>query len=165
MFRFALALISAAAAAAAATRVTLSNTRLPVDTDGNTMITGEIQIFNNIERDGYYYVYETNWGCCRQVDCCTSSKPWPQGDCWQCCPAQVHSPCTYAQNHTIQAYRTRDFTSWENLGALITPAMKHAGSMFVPRVVYSARDDRYVMWFARHDSKMRHNKNGTVRRG
>eukprot|EP00662_Eupelagonemidae_sp_cell21_P054099 gene54099-66948_t len=43
----ALLLRSAATAAA----VTLSNTRLPVGTDGKPMETGEIQVFNNYARD------------------------------------------------------------------------------------------------------------------
>ena len=100
----AIAAVTRTTAVPTATRVTLSNTRLPVDTDGDRMITGEIQIFDNQARDGFYYVYETNWGCCRQVNCCTSSQPWPANDCWQCCSAQVHSACTYLR--TIQSRRT-----------------------------------------------------------
>jgi hypothetical protein len=135
-----------------AARVTLSNTQLPTDTEGRSLLTGEIGFLDNVPRDGYYYAYESNWGCCRQVNCCNSSLPWPEGKCWTCCPAQRHSPCTYNVNHTIIAYRTRDFQAWESLGALITPAMRNPGTVFVPRVIYNARDQRYVMWFENYNA-------------
>lgn len=40
----------------AAVEVTLDNTRLPLDTDGNTLLTGEVQVFDNHDRDGYWCV-------------------------------------------------------------------------------------------------------------
>jgi hypothetical protein len=134
-------------------KVTLSNTQLPHDTDGKTLETGELQIFDNHERDGYWYLYESNWGCCRQVNCCTNNpaRAWPDNGCWECCPEQVGSACTYALNHTVTAYRTRDFKKWHNLGELVRPSDRNPGILFVPRVVFSAVDKRYVMWFENYN--------------
>ena len=93
-------------------------------------------------------------GCagCRQVDCCANAGPWPTNQCYQCCPAQLHSACTYNTNHTIVGYRTANFSVWEPLGAagdgvLISPADRATGTVFVPRVAHNRASGRYVMWF------------------
>ena len=127
--------------------VTLDNTRLPLDTAGQPLKTGEIQVYDNHKVDGHWYVYISNWGCCRQVNCCQNNKPWPDNGCSLCCPAQRKSQCTYSQNHTIISYRTKDFGTWHALGALITPADRAPGTVFVPRVAYNNRSGTYVMWF------------------
>lgn len=98
------------------------------------------------------YIYESDWGCCQQVDCCTNDQPWPYNDCWQCCPEQRSSPCTYNTNHTVQAYRTRNFADWENLGVLISTAERAAGTLFVPRVLYNEATSKYVMWFENYNA-------------
>ena len=138
-------LLLAMAASCVAVQVTVSNTRLPLDNNGDLLKTGELDILMNLERDGYIYFYASDWGCVRQVSCCTSSAPWPSNNCWTCCPAQ--RAAAYQANHTIQAYRTRDFATWENLGVLIGIADRAAGAMFVPRVLYNPTTAQYVMWF------------------
>ena len=40
---------------AATVTVTLSNTQLPKDTHGSLLQTGELQVFDNHKRDGYWY--------------------------------------------------------------------------------------------------------------
>ena len=45
-----------AALAAPLFKVTLSNTELPRDTAGKPLETGELQIFDNHARDGYWYL-------------------------------------------------------------------------------------------------------------
>lgn len=126
--------------------VTVSNTALPVDTDGQRLITGEVDIVDG--KDGYLYFYMSNWGCCRQTNCCDGSgRPWPQSGCWKCCPAQKRNACTYAGNHTIVGYRTPDLATWENLGVLIGVDARPAGTVFVPRVIQRPTDGMWVMWF------------------
>ena len=147
----ALALLLVARPAAAA-EVKLSNLRLPVDTSGAPLLTGEIKALNNLERDGFYYFYISNWGCCEQVNCCASDAPWPEGECWQCCAAQLQSKCTYARNHTINAYRTADFGRWEDLGVLVGLKDRIPGTVFAPTVVYNARDRRYLMWYENYNA-------------
>lgn len=119
---------------------------------GNFMQTGEVQVFDNHMRDEYWYFYESNWGCCRQVNCCTNSTlPWPINNCYTCCEEQRKSPCTYALNHTIVGYRTKNFTVFEALGVLIGPEDRHRGIVFVPRVIHSKWTGKYVMWFENYN--------------
>lgn len=84
---------------------------------------------------------------CRQVDCCENSGPWPTNQCFQCCPLQKNSACTYNTNHTIVAWRTANFTVWEPLGVLISPEERATGTVFVPRVMHNRATSQYVMWF------------------
>ena len=50
-----------AEAAGVAGSVTLSNTKLPVDTAGSPLITGEASVLK-APSDGHYYFYFNNWG-------------------------------------------------------------------------------------------------------
>ena len=137
-------------------RVTLSNTELPQDTTGDSLVTGEATVLNNIKRDGFIYLYMTNWGGCPQVDCCMDKKgsnglllPWPLNHCWDCCPKQLASGCTYASNHTFSAYRTRDLNVWDHLPDVVGAAQpsRNPGSAFIPTVVYNPPTKKYVMWY------------------
>ena len=51
-------------------------------------------------------------------------------------PRTLWRPVSAHLQQTVQAYRTKDFTRWENLGAIITPSMRYPGTLFVPRVAY-----------------------------
>lgn len=106
-------------AAAAAHVVTLSNTELPRDTAGMPLVTGEMSVLNNLERDGWVYLYMTNWGCCEQVDCCQAGLPWPENRCWECCPALIDAGCIYSTAHSFSAYRTKDMAAWEHLDDVV----------------------------------------------
>jgi hypothetical protein len=75
------ALLVAAARPADAKSVTLSNTALPTDTDGNLLLTGEATI---LAANGLYWVYMNNWGGCPGVD-------WYVSATWA--GAVLPSPC------------------------------------------------------------------------
>ena len=121
--------------------VTLPNTHLPVDTNGNTLITGEASFLHS-PADGLYYAYMNNWGGCVGVDCC----PSPDG-CASCCFAQGYAPdpCVYTANHTVVAYSTPDFGSWTFLGEALPPAARVPGIEFRPQVVYNG--SHYLMFY------------------
>ena len=55
--------------------VTLSNTKLPVDTAGSPLITGEASVLK--APDGYYYFFFNNWGECY----CGTQYPWLESCC------------------------------------------------------------------------------------
>ena len=135
------------AAALNTINVTLSNTALPVDNSGQLLKTGEINLFVDpaAQSGGYVYLYVSDWGCVRQVSCCTNAGAWPSNDCWTCCPAQ--RAAAYRLNHTIRGYRTRDFSTYENLGVLVGVDDRAEGTVFVPRVLYNPTTALYVMWF------------------
>lgn len=83
MPRLTLAALAAAAVAlaplATAKKVTLSNTALPRDSAGNTLLTGEATLLQS-PVDGAVYAYLNNWGACVGVDCCAGSH-----GCAYCC--------------------------------------------------------------------------------
>lgn len=54
-----------------AKQVTLDNTKLPIDTNGNQLLTGETSV---LVHNGTYYFYMNNWGGCAGVDCCPSGN-------------------------------------------------------------------------------------------
>ena len=133
-------LLSAAALCARAAQTILSNTALPLDSSGALMQTGESCVL--AEGDGSYVLYANVWGGCPGVDCCPSS-----GGCASCCFAGPNDPCVYTSNHTVVAYRTRDFAAWAPLGAVQTPADRRTGTEFRPQVVYSPARREYVLWY------------------
>jgi hypothetical protein len=136
------------------TEVSLSNTMLPLDTEGKPLLTGEVSLLNNLERDGFIYMYMTNWGCCEQADCCEpGGLPWPQDLCYECCPAQKASKCTYADNHTMTAYRTKSFAQWEHLPDVVGSGLpsRNPGTAFIPIVLYSPHTEKYVLWYENYN--------------
>ena len=66
--------------------VTLSNVELPIDNQGNRILTGEATVLY-VPAAALYYVYFNNWGGCPGVDCC----PSPAG-CASCCFATGYAP-------------------------------------------------------------------------
>ena len=50
-------------------KITLSNIKLPIDTNGNQMLSGETSV---LKMNNTYYFYVNNWGECQSVDCCPS---------------------------------------------------------------------------------------------
>lgn len=83
--------------------VRLNNTHLPVDTDGQLLVTGEVDV---LWHDDTYYLYMNNWGGCPGVDCCSSAA-----GCASCCfnPPSKRYPdgCVYATNHTVMVSNTQ----------------------------------------------------------
>ena len=100
-------------------RATLSNLETPRDTAGRRLTTGAIFMHNNWARDGHWYMYINDKGCCPQTLCCDPHTPWPANGCWKCCAAQTKNNCTWGRHTRILGYRTRDFARWENLGVVV----------------------------------------------
>jgi hypothetical protein len=126
---------------ASARTVTLPNTRLPVDTSGDTLITGEASFLHSAS-DNLWYAYFNNWGGCVGVDCC----PSPSG-CASCCFATGYAPdpCVYTDNHTIVVYSTPDFGTWTYLGVALPASARRAGIEFRPQVVFNG--SMYLMYY------------------
>eukprot|EP00041_Stephanoeca_diplocostata_P022716 m.544359 g.544359 ORF g.544359 m.544359 type:complete len:300 (+) comp22138_c0_seq19:62-961(+) len=147
----ALALVSLFADTVFAKAVSLSNVELPVDQNGEKLITGEASVMRH---DGAYYLYFNNWGSCPGVNCCDASA-----GCATCCfdhPPHPYLPgCgdhnngsdPYGLYHTFQAYKTTDFTTFENLGVALTLDARLPGIVFRPSVIYNPATKLFVMWF------------------
>lgn len=123
---------------------TLSNIALPLDQNGQKLIAGEASVM--VHGDEYWF-YFNDWGSCPGVDCCDTS-----GGCASCCfknPPHPIDACQspYGYNHTIQAYVTRDFSSWENKGQALPRSKRPPGIEFRPAVVYNAKTQLFVMWY------------------
>ena len=127
--------------------VVLSNLHLPVDQNGNAILTGETSILQI--GDSYYY-YVNNWGGCESVDCC----PSPEG-CASCCyvPPTPRYPdtCVFTTNHSVYVYRTKDFQKFENLGIVLNISSRPKGIEFRPHVV-SPSPYKFIMWFENRPS-------------
>ena len=123
--------------------VMLSNQSLPKDTAGNDLVTGEASV---LPWGGAYYVYFNDWGSCPGVDCCASAL-----GCADCCFAppseQYPDTCVYADGHTVVAYRTTDFQTWEPKGVALPLSNRKAGIVFRPRVVYRESSKTFLMWY------------------
>mgnify|MGYP003887251877 CR=1 FL=1 len=130
--------------------VSLSNVELPLDQYGEKLITGEASVMYH---DRFWWFYFNNWGSCPGVDCCPTS-----GGCASCCFDSYtnYTPgCGGTQNgsdpyglyHTIQAYRSPDLKTWENMGTALRLTDRPNGTMFRPCVVYNAKTDLFVMWY------------------
>jgi hypothetical protein len=123
--------------------VTLSNTELPLDTDGNTLTTGEATFLYS-PAESTWFAYFNDWGGCVGVDCCPSA-----GGCASCCFATGYAPdpCVYTINHTVLAYSTPDFSSgsWKLLGAALPPSARRPGIEFRPQVVHNG--SHFLMWY------------------
>lgn len=119
--------------------VTLSNTALPLDTDGNLILTGELSV---IQYEGAFYVYMNDWGGCPGVNCCPTSA-----GCASCCftAPPFKDPCVYTSNHTVLVYRTPDFQTWEFMGAALSTLNRKNGTEFRPQVVFNGTS--FVMWY------------------
>lgn len=144
-FVFAVVVLSASAT------VLLDNTKLPVDQNGNQIITGEADVlFHN----GTYYFYFNDWGTCPGVDCCDSSA-----GCAGCCQTKPPHPlmpgCTdpnngsnpYGLYHQVVGYSTVDFNSWENMGVVLPLALRQPGQLMRPHTLYNAKMGRFVLWY------------------
>ena len=125
--------------AAGARAATLSNTALPLDTDGNLMLTGETTV---LSVNGTYYLYANVWGGCAGVDCCATS-----GGCSSCCFQGPNDPCVYTANHSVVVYTTNDFASWTFAGVALPASARRPGIEFRPQVVFSPALSAYVMWY------------------
>ena len=147
---FLLLLLSGATAAQSPTRIiVLSNERVPIDTSGAPLFTGETSV---LRHGSFFYVYVNDWGGCASVDCCASS-----GGCASCCyvPATRAFPdaCVFTANHSVVLYRTTDFATFDALGVVLAPRDRdppphfHAGIEFRPHVVFNAVSQQFVMWF------------------
>jgi hypothetical protein len=120
--------------------VTLSNTNLPLDQNGNPILTGEAAV---LKVGSVVYLYFNNWGGCPGVDCC------PTGNCASCCfqnPPFVDG-CVYTTNHSVVVYSTSDFTSFQYLGEALPLSNRVVGIEFRPHVVYSPSLKLYLMWY------------------
>jgi len=131
--------------------VTISNSKLPLDQNGNKIITGEAGV---LAHDGAYYFYFNDWGTCPGVDCCDSS-----GGCASCCqtnPPHPLSPgCTNATNgsnpyglfHQFVAYKTTDFMTWTYLGISLPLSARAPGETMRPHVIYNNATNLFVLWY------------------
>ncbi len=123
--------------------VVLSNRALPLDTRGVPLFTGETSV---LRQGKDYYMYVNIWGGCPPVDCCPSP-----GGCASCCyvpPTESYpDTCVFTKNHTVVAYRTRDFAQFEFMGAVLRPSARSPGIEFRPHVIFNEADSKYVMWF------------------
>jgi hypothetical protein len=59
----------------------------------------------------------------------------------------ANSSNPYGLYHTIQAYSTKDFTKFENLGVALPLSARKPGIEFRPHVVYNAKNKMFVMYF------------------
>lgn len=151
-----LAVLLLLAPAAEAATVSLSNVALPVDQNGEKLITGEADI---LQHEGAFYMYFNNWGTCPGVDCCKSSA-----GCASCCFSNPPTPYTkgcgnnhgnsttnssdpYANYHTVQVYKTTDFSKFTNLGIALPLTARKPGCEFRPHVVYNKKTKLFLMWF------------------
>ena len=144
--------------AASARIVTLSNVKLPVDQHGEQLITGEADVMFH---EDAFYLYFNNWGTCPGVNCCDDPK-----GCATCCfnnpphpyikgcenPTNGSNP--YGQLHTVQAYKTTDFASFENLGVALALGARLPGIEFRPHVVYNKKTSLFVMWYEDRGSNL-----------
>ena len=123
--------------------VTLSNTKLPRDSLGNPLITGETSVL--AVNDSLYF-YVNNWGGCPSVDCCRSS-----GGCASCCflPPSTAYPdaCVFTTNHSVLVYHTTDLNNWSLLGVALSTQNRPRGIEFRPHVVYNSARQLFVMWY------------------
>ncbi len=55
--------------------------------------------------------------------------------------------CRYGYYHTVQAYSTRDFKAFTNLGVALPLSARKFGIEFRPHVVYNAKNKMFVMYF------------------
>ena len=124
--------------------VSLSNTALPLDTNGTPLITGEMSVLP--DADGSWVLYFNDWGGCPGIDCCTAAK---STGCSTCCFTQPPGldPCVYTANHTVVAYRTPDFSTFTPLGAVLPPSARRPGVEFRPQVILCPATGTYVMWY------------------
>ena len=139
------ALLAAALALCAvlAVNVTVSNTALPLDANGNALVTGEACV---LQHNGTYWFYFNNWGGCPGVDCCTSSE-----GCGSCCfnppSPQYPDACVYTNSQSVVVYSTPDFTTWTYQGVALPLSSRRVGIEFRPQVVYNAASSQFVMWY------------------
>ena len=140
----------AAASGARAAQVILSNVALPLDQHGEKIITGEADV---LLKDGVYYMYFNNWGDCPGVNCCSD----PAG-CATCCFKTFkhylpgcgdfnNGSDPYGLYHTVQAYSTKDFKTWTNLGVALSLKDRLPGTEFRPHVLYNKKTKLFNMWF------------------
>lgn len=151
-------LLVALAATAQAAGVSLSNVRLPIDTQGCPLITGEVDV---LRHGGAYYFCLNDWGDCSGRDCCTT-----KGGCWSCCmrhhgedalpstpfaapspPQPEDSDCTDFFNHTIVAYKSTDLVMFEPLGSVFSLDPALGIILYRPHVLYSPVLKQFVMWY------------------
>lgn len=120
-------------------RVTLDNTKLPHDTRGLPLITGEADV---LVHDGSMYFYFNNWGGCTGVNCCNSTS-----GCASCCFAGPNDPCVYTNNHSVVVYKTSDLEKWNYMGEALPLGARHIGIEFRPHVVFNKATNLFVMWY------------------
>lgn len=121
--------------------VTLSNTKLPIDSDGKSIFTGEVTI---LYHDNYYYIYLNDWGNCTGIDCCTEKG---SSSCASCCFTSLPNDCVYGDQHNIRVYRTNDFQTWDNMGIALSVSSYIPGTVFRPQVVYNKQNNQFIMWY------------------
>ena len=123
--------------------ITLSNTQLPLDVNGQKIITGETSVLPHPERDGFFLYYVNLWGSCPSVDCCPSHD-----GCASCCyvpsTSRYNDTCVFADHHTVYVYET-NLTYWSEPVPVLSPSARAPGIEFRPHVVFA--QGQYVMWF------------------
>jgi len=124
-------------------QVTLSNTQLPKDINGNLLLTGEMTVLADA---GAWFLYMNDWGGCPGIDCC-NVKGW--SGCSTCCFTKppLTDPCVYTANHTVVAYKTSDWESFFPLGEVLRPVDRLPGIEFRPQVIKCPATGTYVMWY------------------
>ena len=132
-------IVLALSLASSARDVTLSNVRLPVDSDGNLMLTGEMSV---VRHNSTWYVYVNNWGGCKGIDCCPSAQ-----GCASCCMQSEGDGCVYTNNHSVVVYATKDLIQWNYLGVALPRSSRINGIVFRPCVVFNEKTHRFVMWY------------------
>jgi len=136
------ALLAAGLAGLVAARpVALSNTKLPLDSSGNPLLTGEATLLQS-PVDSAWYLYTNHWGGCKGINCCEGVH-----GCAYCCFAfpPYSDPCVYTNNHSVLVYRTVNFESWDYLGVALSTSARREGIEFRPQVVHNGTD--YVLWY------------------
>ena len=126
-------------ASAGAKVVTLSNLRLPLDTNGDPLLTGELSV---LTYNSTYYFYFNNWGGCPGVDCCPTAT-----GCASCCFAGPTDPCVYTSNHSVVLYSTSDFQQWTPHGEVLGVAARRPGIEFRPQVVFCPSTQLFLMYY------------------
>eukprot|EP01006_Ploeotia_vitrea_P060439 TRINITY_DN75911_c0_g1_i1.p1 TRINITY_DN75911_c0_g1~~TRINITY_DN75911_c0_g1_i1.p1 ORF type:complete len:365 (-),score=34.84 TRINITY_DN75911_c0_g1_i1:55-1149(-) len=120
------------------TVTTLFNTKLPYDTRGKLLITGESDA---IQHNGKFYFYFNNWGTCNGIDCCPTS-----GGCASCCFTHLHT-CVYGKNHSVVVYETSDLSTWIYRGEALPLSSRLPGTEFRPHVIFNKLTNKFVMWY------------------
>ena len=71
--------------------------------------------------------------------------------CWRGKEPSYNDSCVDSFNHTVNLYRTVDFSTWHNLGVVFTPPTAGNAVFYRPHVRYCAATATFVMWYKIYD--------------